>query len=191
MGQTHPVQDGSPAWTYISTTLFGIHNSFVEDRYCWWSLILSLIPGQEKQTQSSRWGNMQLSVTWNFIFLCFYRSILLTQASFCMQIPKCQHAVCQGWVVKLVITPIFHSSMVSVDLILMKIEDPVFLSKQWSGDANCCSPSLFVLYFSSCRRLEVFNSFKLVFIIIMHFLLFNCSMQLPAWSGKLKLGMGP
>jgi hypothetical protein len=34
MGQRHPVQDESPAWTYISTTLFGIHNSFVEDRYC-------------------------------------------------------------------------------------------------------------------------------------------------------------
>jgi hypothetical protein len=61
MGQTHPEQHGSPAWTYISTILFGIHNSFVEDRYCFWSficwfLILSLIQGQEKQTQSSRWG---------------------------------------------------------------------------------------------------------------------------------------
>jgi hypothetical protein len=58
--------------------------------------------------------------------------------------------------------------MVSVDLILMKIEDPIFLSKQGSGDANCCSPSRIVLYFSSCHRLEAFNSFKLVFIIIMH-----------------------
>ncbi len=61
MGQTHPEQHGSPAWTYISTILFGIHNSFVEDRYCcWsficWSLILSLIQVQEKQTQSSRCG---------------------------------------------------------------------------------------------------------------------------------------
>jgi hypothetical protein len=27
MGQTHPVQHGSLAWTYISTILFGIHNS--------------------------------------------------------------------------------------------------------------------------------------------------------------------
>jgi len=34
MGQTQPEQHGSPAWTYISTILFGIHNSFVEDRYC-------------------------------------------------------------------------------------------------------------------------------------------------------------
>jgi hypothetical protein len=34
MGQTHPEQHGSPAWTYISTILFGIHNSFVEDGYC-------------------------------------------------------------------------------------------------------------------------------------------------------------
>jgi hypothetical protein len=33
MGQTHPEQHGSPAWTYISTILFGIHNSFVEDSY--------------------------------------------------------------------------------------------------------------------------------------------------------------
>jgi hypothetical protein len=32
--------------------------------------------------------------------------------------------------VKLVNAPIFHSSMVSVDLIRTKIEDPVFLSKQ-------------------------------------------------------------
>jgi hypothetical protein len=69
--------------------------------------------------------------------------------------------------------------MVSVDLILMKIEDPVFLSKQGSGDTNCCYPSLIVLYFSSFHRLEAFNSFKLVFIILMHFLLFNSSMQLP------------
>ncbi|CAK9267634.1 unnamed protein product [Sphagnum jensenii] len=33
MGQTHPEQHGSPAWTYISTVVFGIHNSFVEDGF--------------------------------------------------------------------------------------------------------------------------------------------------------------
>ncbi|KAH8932772.1 hypothetical protein BDL97_19G092200 [Sphagnum fallax] len=128
MGQTHPEQHGSPAWTYISTILFGIHNSFVEDGF---------------------------------------RSA------------NCDMQFVKKRVLKLVIAPIFHSSMVSVDLILMKIEDPVFLSERRSGDANCCYPSLIVLYFSSCHRLGAFNSFKLVFIIIMHFLHFNSSMQVP------------
>ncbi len=34
MGHTHPEENGSPAWTYIRPILFGIHNSFVGDRYC-------------------------------------------------------------------------------------------------------------------------------------------------------------
>jgi hypothetical protein len=42
MGQTHPEQHGSPAWTYISTILFGMHNSFGEDGYCCWSLFLPI-----------------------------------------------------------------------------------------------------------------------------------------------------
>ncbi|CAK9215644.1 unnamed protein product [Sphagnum troendelagicum] len=79
MGQTHPEQHGSPAWTYISTVVFGIHNSFVEDGF---------------------------------------------------QSANCDMQFVKKRVLKLVMAPIFHSSMVSVDLILMKIEDPVFLSKQ-------------------------------------------------------------
>jgi hypothetical protein len=40
-----------------------------------------------------------------------------------------------------------------------------------------------------CHRLEAFNFFKLVFISIMHFLLFNSSMQLPG-VGNWSFGTG-
>ncbi len=112
------------------------------------------------------------------LFVCRFRSA------------NCDMQFVKKRVLKLVIAPIFHSSMVSVDLILMKIEDPVFLSERRSGDANCCYPSLIVLYFSSCHRLGAFNSFKLVFIIIMHFLHFNSSMQVPG-VGNWSLGRAP
>ncbi len=60
MGQTHPEQHGSLARTYVSTILFGKRNSFVEDRYCCSSLylLISDTEGQEKQTQSSKWGQI-------------------------------------------------------------------------------------------------------------------------------------
>jgi hypothetical protein len=75
-------------------------------------------------------------------------------------------------VVKLVIASIFHSSMFSVDLILMKIEDPgISVTAVKSRRKLLLSASLIVLYFSSCHRPEAFNSLKVLFIIIMHFLL--------------------
>jgi hypothetical protein len=60
MGQTHPEQHGSLAQIYISTILFGIHNLFVEDRYCCSSLylLISDTEGQEIQTRSSKWGQI-------------------------------------------------------------------------------------------------------------------------------------
>ncbi len=122
-----------------------------------------------------------VSIMSHFIFLCFYRSILLTKASLCMQIPKWQlwHAVWQGWrVVKLVIASVFHSSIVvSVELIAMKIEDPGSSAKAVKSRCKLLlSPSLIALYFSSCHRPEAFNSLKLAFIIIMQILHFNSSM---------------
>jgi hypothetical protein len=136
MGQTHPEQHGSPAWTYISTISLAyiIHllkTGTAADLFICWSLILSLKEGQEKQTQSSRWGKYatechlklpSFCVSTGLIhwlkpfFVCRFQSVNCD-----MQFVKVKR------VVKLVIAPIFHSSMVSVDHILIKIEDPVFL----------------------------------------------------------------
>jgi len=166
MGQTHPEQHGSPAWTYISTILFGIHNSFVEDKYCWWSfiywsLILSLIQGQEKQTQSSRFQ----SVNCDMQFVKVKESLNWWSPQF--SIPVWSQLTSSWWGLKTLY--FFQSSEVEMQTVSI--------------------PHLIVLYFSSCHRLEAFNSFKLVFIIIMHFLLFNSCMQLPG-VGNWSLG-GP
>ncbi len=192
---THPEQHGSLARIYISTILFGIHNLFVEDRYCCSSLylLISDTEGQEKQTQSCKWGqicNWVPPETSSFyvaiglfcwlkpLFVCTYRS-----DNCGVQFVKVKKSV-----VKLVITPIFHSSMFSVDLILMKIEDPgISVTAVKSRCKLLLSPSLIVLYFSSCYRPEAFNSLKVLFIIIMHFLLFNSSIVFH-WSLRDKIG---